>query len=76
MNKQELIESQLKAMTIYDANNTCLTVDECAEFLRVHPKTITNRIRSGKIKARFIGRIWRIPKIQFMDEILNQNPER
>lgn len=70
MNQQDVIQAQLKALTIYDANNTCLTVDECAKFLKVHAKTITNRIHAGKIKAHFVGRIWRIPKMQFIEEII------
>lgn len=70
MNKQDIIEAQLKALTIFDANNTCLTVEECAEFLNVHRNTITNRINSGKIRAEFIGRIWRIPKMQFVKDLV------
>lgn len=76
MTTKELIETQLKALTIYDANNTCLTVDECAKFLKVHIKTVTNRIQSGKIKAHFIGRIWRIPKMQFLDVILKTQKDK
>ena len=72
MNQREMIKAQLKALAIYDANNTCLTVEECASFLKVHPKTITNRIHRGKIKAHFVGRIWRIPKIQFISDIIEE----
>lgn len=72
MTQSEIIQAHLKALTIFDANNKCLTVDECATFLQVHPKTITNRIGKGNIKAEFIGRIWRIPKMQFVKEILKQ----
>ena len=72
MKESKAIRASLKALTIFDANNTCLTVDECAKFLNVHPKTVINRINSGKIKAEFIGRIWRIPKMQFIEEIVNE----
>nr|WP_320118921.1 helix-turn-helix domain-containing protein [uncultured Marinifilum sp.] len=72
MTQNEIIEAQLKALTIFDANNKCLTVDECAKFLQVHPKTITNRINSKKINAHFVGRIWRIPKMQFIQEIIEE----
>ncbi|WP_461644264.1 helix-turn-helix domain-containing protein [Labilibaculum euxinus] len=72
MSQNEMIEANLKALALFDANNTCLTVDECAKFLKVHPKTITNRINKGKIKAEFLGRIWRIPKIQFVKEIISE----
>ena len=70
MTQQEILKTQLQALTIYDANNTCLTVDECAEFLNVHPKTVTNHIHAGKIQAQFIGRIWRIPKMQFIEKLV------
>jgi len=72
MKQSKIIEAQLIALTVFDANNKCLTVSECAKFLNVHSRTITNRIYSGKIKAEFIGRIWRIPKMQFVKKIVNE----
>lgn len=72
MEKQDIIEAQIRALTLYDANNTCLTVEQCATFLSVHRHTVTSRIHSGKIKANFIGRVWRIPKLQFVKEILEK----
>lgn len=38
MTPNELIESQIKALTIYDANNTCMSIKECAKFLGVCEK--------------------------------------
>ena len=72
MNQNEMITANLKALALFDANNTCMTVDECAKFLGVHHKTVTNRIHSGKMKAEFLGRIWRIPKLQFIDQIVRE----
>ena len=36
------------------------SVDEIARFLDLHPKTVRRFIREGKIKARKIGRAWKI----------------
>lgn len=36
------------------------SVEEIARFLDLHPKTVRRFIREGKIKARKIGRAWRI----------------
>jgi excisionase family DNA binding protein len=72
MDHISLVKAHLEAATIFDANNTCLTVEECAKFLNVHPKTITNKIHAGTIKAIFIGRIWRIQKMQFVEQLLQK----
>lgn len=70
--KEEQLMLMLEAMKIYDANNTCLSVEECAKFLNVHKNTVLNKIHSGEIKATFLGRIWRIPKLQFLDKIIGR----
>ena len=36
-----------------------LTVEEVAALLGVHPQTVYDMARSGAIKARKIGRVWR-----------------
>jgi excisionase family DNA binding protein len=36
------------------------SVEEVAHFLDLHPKTVRRFIREGKIKARKIGRAWKI----------------
>lgn len=38
------------------------TVKELANYLKVHPRTILNHIRSGDIRAFKIGKDWRVPK--------------
>lgn len=70
MNENDLIKACIKAQAIYDANNTCLSVAECAKWLRVHNDTILRRLQAGKIKGNLIGRVWSIPKIQFLDRIM------
>lgn len=70
MEQSEQFKETVKALTFHDAHNTMMTVEECAEFLRVHKNTVTNRIHAGDIQATFIGRIWRIPKIQFLEKVL------
>lgn len=70
MNKKDFIELSVKAQAIYDANKTCMAVKECAEFLGVHTDTVLRKLHSGDIKGTLIGRVWSIPKIQFLDKIL------
>ncbi len=36
------------------------TVDEIAEMVKIHPKTIQRYIREGKLKARKVGKSWRV----------------
>ncbi|MCK5307190.1 MAG: helix-turn-helix domain-containing protein [Zetaproteobacteria bacterium] len=38
-----------------------LTVQEVCNLLRVHPNTVYNWIRSGRLSAFKVGRAWRIP---------------
>ena len=41
-------------------NKTLYTVNEIAEILGLHPKTVQRFIREGKLKANKIGRAWKI----------------
>lgn len=70
MSRQEQITVTMEALRLHDANNTCLTVEECAEFLSVHKHTVLNRLHAGDIKGTLVGRTWRIPKLQFLDRIV------
>lgn len=73
MTEQELIEAHIKAQTIFDANNSIMSVKECAEFLGCNERTVLNRIKSknkhNKIIAEFVGG-WRIPKLQFYKRLI------
>jgi excisionase family DNA binding protein len=69
MEEKDLIKACIKAQAIYDANNTCLSVAECAKWLGVHNDTVLRRLHDGKIKGSFVG-VWSIPKIQFLDKIV------
>ena len=70
--REEFLKITLEALMIQDANNTCMNVDECAEFLGVHKNTVLNNIHKRNIKASLIGRVWSIPKLQFLDQILKR----
>lgn len=70
MDKKELLKANLKALTIFDANNETLTVDECAKFLKRHYQTVYRLVQEKKITAKLVGGSWVIPKIQFLDQIV------
>lgn len=72
MSRQEQITATMEALRLHDANNTCMTVEECADYLNVHKNTVLNRIRAGDVKAILVGRTWRIPKIQFLEKIVRE----
>lgn len=36
------------------------TVDEIAEMIKIHPKTLRRYIREGRLKASKVGKSWRI----------------
>lgn len=38
---------------------TLLKAEEVAGMLQIHPRTVYELAREGKIKARKIGRVWR-----------------
>lgn len=56
-----------------ERNDVCMTVKECADFLDCHKNTIINQIEKGTILANKVGTEWRIPKMQFVKEILAKN---
>ncbi|MFI2744186.1 excisionase family DNA-binding protein [Zhouia sp. PK063] len=71
LTRKKMLALNLEAMQIFDANNTCMTVEECASFLNVHKATVQRKIATGEFKSTFIGKMHRIPKIQFLKEIIN-----
>lgn len=36
------------------------TVDQIADMLKIHPKTVQRYIREGKLKANKVGKSWRV----------------
>ncbi len=36
-----------------------LTVEEAAQYLKLHPRTVSNKAKSGDIPARKVGGHWR-----------------
>jgi len=41
-----------------------MTLDEAAEYLRVHPRTLRMKASQGKIPGAKIGRVWRFHRQQ------------
>jgi len=56
----------LEVIKEYDMHNTCMSVDQCASFLGLNPRTILNQIHRGEIHAHKTGRTYSIPKTQFL----------
>ena len=46
-----------------------LTVDECAELLRLHPKTVRREIAEGRLKSVRLGRARRVPLVAVAEYI-------
>lgn len=51
-----------------------MTVDETARLLRIHPETLRERARQGKIPATKLGRQWRFVREQ-LDAWLDQGAD-
>ncbi len=41
-------------------NNTYYTVEQVADLLSLHPKTVQRYIREGKLRAAKLGKSWRV----------------
>ena len=51
-----------------------LTPDQAAKVLQIHPFTVLKYIKSGKLKASKLGRVYRIRESaieKFLDEQMN-----
>jgi len=70
MQEQQLIESQIKALTIFNANNTMMSTAECATYLKISIGTVKNRIEKNIIIGVFQGGKYHIPKLQFVDKLV------
>lgn len=69
MTKNDLIEAQLKLLTLFDSNNSIMTVKQCSLFLNSSEDTVRRSIKSGSIIA-YYDESWKIPKIQFHKELI------
>jgi len=47
-----------------------MTLDEAAQYLRVHPRTLRMKASEGKIPAAKIGRVWRFHRQQLESWLL------
>ena len=76
MEEKELIKTYLKAQAIYDANNTMMSVSDCAKFLGSSTRTILRKVKSNdsdyKIIAKYTNSEWKIPKIQFLEKLVDE----
>jgi excisionase family DNA binding protein len=52
-------------MRIFDSDHdseSMLTVEDCAEYLRVHPSTIYRLVKKKELPAFKVGRAWRFTR--------------
>lgn len=76
MNQKELtardyVKLNIICKKVYDENNDVnMNLRQCAEFLGKNINTIKVWCDTGKITANYVGSSWIIPKIQFLDKLL------
>ena len=58
---------------MFDYYDTLITPEEAAELLGCGMNTIYKILRSGKLKAMRIGRIWKIPRGAVQEYILTES---
>ena len=58
---------------MFDYYDTLITPEEAAELLGCGMNTIYKILKSGKLKAMRIGRIWKIPRRAVQEDILTES---
>lgn len=58
----EQLAGQLGLLVIRPDDDTSLTLEEAAAFLKLDPKTVRGLLETGEIAGRKAGAQWRIPK--------------
>lgn len=53
------------------ARTDVMTLEEAAEYLRVHPRTLRMKASEGKIPGAKIGRVWRFHRQQLESWLLD-----
>ena len=64
--------------SIRHVQDRLLTIEEVAEILRVHTRTVTRYIEAGRLKASKLG-VWRIKQSDldaFLEETSNIKPKK
>jgi len=71
MKEQQLIETQIKALTIFNANNTMMSTAECAKFFKISVGTVKTRINKKTIIGIMQDGKYHIPKLQFVNKLVD-----
>lgn len=58
---------------MFDYYDTLITPEEAAELLGCGMNTIYKILKSGKLKAMRLGRIWKIPRRSVQEYILTES---
>lgn len=61
------LSKQGKFPVLTEQYGDVMTVDEVADYMRVSTKTVYNLIQKKRIKAKRIGREWRIPTYRMIE---------
>lgn len=62
-----MMTRQIDEITLY-------TVDEAADLLRLHPQTVRNYLKAGRLRGRKVGIKWTITSTAIR-EYLHETPE-
>lgn len=65
-----LSTSSLQERVTMAVETDILTLDEAAEYLRVHPRTLRVKASEGQIPGAKIGRVWRFHRQQLESWLL------
>ncbi|MFN7816456.1 MAG: helix-turn-helix domain-containing protein [Burkholderiales bacterium] len=55
---------------------TTLTLQQAADFLKIHPVTLLTKAKNGEIPGAKIGKRWVFLEIDLMEHIRSQYPRR
>ncbi|MDA8217420.1 MAG: helix-turn-helix domain-containing protein [Chloroflexota bacterium] len=56
-----------------NGKSAVLTVEEAAQYLRVHEQTVYQLLRTGQLKGAKVGRVWRIHRASVDAFLMGEN---
>ncbi|MFJ1431333.1 helix-turn-helix domain-containing protein [Capnocytophaga canimorsus] len=65
-----VVQESVNLLYSLKTHDICFTPEECAKYLGKHINTVRAAIKKGEIKAFPVGATYSIPKIQFIEKII------